>query len=89
MLKTARVKETFAKFTASKDYPMGRRDWLVTNDVCSGAGEHKVTLMLSACGESQFTCDDGRCISMNSRCDRKEDCSVSICSCVVRLKSLS
>ena len=42
-----------------------------------------VSLVLTACKDNQYTCDDGTCIEMNSRCDRKEDCSVSssIISC--------
>ena len=78
MLKKAKINDTFARFTTSKNYPLGRRDWLITNDVCSGTGEHKVTLMFSACDQNQFTCDDGTCISMTSRCDRMEDCLVCI-----------
>ena len=76
MLKSQRVNDTFAMFTVNKDYPMGRRTWMITNDVCSGSGEHPVSLVITACQEDQFTCDDGSCISMNSRCDRKEDCAV-------------
>ena len=77
-LKSAQAEKTFAKFTANKNYPMGRKDWMVTNDVCHGAGEHQMSLVLSACKDDQFTCDDGVCIDMASRCDRIEDCSVTI-----------
>ena len=31
---------------------------------------------MTTCKDDQFTCDDGICIDMSSRCDRKEDCLV-------------
>ena len=43
-----------------------------------GSGEHEVSLVFTTCKDNQFTCDDGICINMQSRCDRKEDCAVSI-----------
>ena len=30
------IPDTYAKYTESKYYPMGRKTWEVTNDVCSG-----------------------------------------------------
>ena len=30
------ISDTYAEYTASKDYPMGRKTWSITNDVCSG-----------------------------------------------------
>ena len=35
-LSHATTNNTFAKYTESKHYPMGRKTWKVTNDVCSG-----------------------------------------------------
>ena len=34
-------------------------------------------MTLSYCGEDEFTCVDGHCISMEKRCNRKEDCKDS------------
>ena len=36
-----------------------------------------MSLMLTACNEEQFTCDDGTCINMIGRCNRKADCKVT------------
>ena len=34
-------------------------------------------MTLSYCGQDDFTCADGHCISMDKRCNRKEDCQDS------------
>ena len=47
--------------------------------IWSGPSEETISLVLTACKDEEFTCDDGTCIPMNSRCDRKEDCRVSFC----------
>ena len=31
-------------------------------------------LLLSGCYDDQFSCDDGTCISLQARCDKKQDC---------------
>ena len=47
----------------------------VSNDLC-GAGvdtpEH--VFKLTSCQEDMFTCNDGRCIDLENRCDAKLDC---------------
>ncbi len=41
-----------------------------------GASGLRRTLKLTACAEgAQFTCDDGACVDMGGRCDRKADCA--------------
>ena len=35
-LKHTIIEDTFAKYTESEDYPLGRKSWLVTNDACTG-----------------------------------------------------
>ena len=54
-------------------FPMGRRDWELESPVC-GQQEGIRTLLLTNCAEDQFTCDDGKCIDRNHRCDQKYDC---------------
>ena len=89
--------EISVEYRESMHYPMGRKSWKVTNDICtgnyvtknvclqlewSGPAEETISLMLTACKDDEFTCDDGTCIHMNSRCDRKEDCTVSF-ACIL------
>ena len=37
-----------------------------------GVIEH--LLSLSSCSDGEYTCDDGLCVSLAKRCDRKPDC---------------
>ena len=37
-------------------------------------GDKNQVLSFTGCEESEFTCNDGSCVAMNSRCDRKGDC---------------
>ena len=57
----------------SKNYPIGRHSWHMT-DRCT-LGEPMSYLTLSVCffGE-QFTCDSGHCIDLARRCDEVQDC---------------
>ena len=57
----------------SKNYPIGRHSWHMT-DRCT-LGEPMSYLTLSVCffGE-QFTCDSGHCIDLDRRCDEVQDC---------------
>ena len=63
-----------ATYNGSKLYPLGRNTWQITNDTCTGAGSVQISLILTACSMEQFTCDDGLCVGMDKRCDRKQDC---------------
>ena len=63
------------KLQKSTDFTFGKREWTILNDTCSGEEVEKKMLNLSPCNSSSFTCDDGICISMDSRCDQKLDCA--------------
>ena len=63
-----------ALYTGQKLYPLGRNTWEVTNDTCTGTSTTRISLILTACKTDQFTCDDGLCVSMEKRCDTKQDC---------------
>lgn len=59
------------------DYPVGRKEWKfgnLNNVVCPNA-KNILNFTLSPCiiGE-EFTCGDGLCISLDKRCDYKNDC---------------
>ena len=82
-----------ATHTESKDYPTGKSTWTVNNDTCPGrelgkpresafgnfflGTKQQQILSLTGCRESEFTCNSGSCVHMDSRCDRKADCEDS------------
>ena len=41
---------------------------------CNKGQPYNITLKLSGCSEDEFTCADGQCISINSRCDQIINC---------------
>ena len=60
-------------------YALGKCNWTILNDN-DGCRDEKVqttVLKLSGCNpENEFTCDDGQCINMEERCDRRiVDCN--------------
>ncbi|XP_047475759.1 uncharacterized protein LOC125029721 isoform X1 [Penaeus chinensis] len=54
--------------TARRFHPMGRHAW---RDAATNATR---TMVLSACGQTEFTCDDGWCVPLSTRCDGANDC---------------
>lgn len=70
-------------------FVLGKSEWSIENDsktafvlqmismfnsVCNEGLPYSLTLKLSGCSEDQFTCDDGQCVDINSRCDQINDC---------------
>lgn len=54
-----------------RDYPVGVHDYEVSGDKCPGKLQR---LKLTSCPDNTFTCGDGVCINMNSRCNLELDC---------------
>ena len=52
--------------------PIGRHNWRIENNVCSLGQTSSQVLLMSACQEEEFTCDDGKCVNMTQRCDNIE-----------------
>jgi len=46
--------------------------WKIENNVCNQGETSIETLLISGCKEDQFTCDDGKCLSINQRCNNIE-----------------
>ena len=42
---------------------------------CSSDESYTLDITLTGCSDTEFTCKDGSCISMDERCDDKTDCS--------------
>ena len=55
---------------------VGTNLWTVYGDSsrCSSEAEYQATLTLTGCGEEEFTCREGFCVSMEQRCDGVVDC---------------
>ena len=56
---------------------IGPHTWTIHNDSrsCSLASSYTTVLKLTGCSEEEFTCSDGSCVHMTSRCNGKNDCS--------------
>ena len=52
--------------------PVGRHNWLIENNACNQGETSSQVLLMSACKESEFTCDDGKCLNITQRCNNIE-----------------
>ena len=52
--------------------PVGRHKWRVENNICNEGETSSETLLISACEEGDFTCDDGKCLDISQRCNNIE-----------------
>ena len=59
-----------------ENYLLGKHKWKIVNDsVACHKGEPYTRLVkITGCAEDQFTCNDGQCILMESRCDQAINC---------------
>ena len=56
-------------------FVLGNHDWKVTNDFgCFSGGTEVKRVSFSTCTLDQYTCNDGLCVSLMSRCDGEVDC---------------
>ena len=53
---------------------IGSHSWRVEGDHACSSKPQQLTLSLSSCNSSQFTCSDGVCIDMSGRCDNLNHC---------------
>ncbi|RXG53233.1 Pentraxin-related protein PTX3, partial [Armadillidium vulgare] len=56
------------------NHPLGRKKWDIKKPMCDQNSGLR-TLLFTTCREDEFTCNDGRCISVDKRCNWKYDCS--------------
>ena len=59
---------------STDSFPLGRNYWTVRRGICELEDE-KIQLTFSVCGAGTFTCDNGECIDLKTKCDLEEDCS--------------
>ncbi|KAK3856566.1 hypothetical protein Pcinc_037124 [Petrolisthes cinctipes] len=69
--------QTLAHLTLDSvsEYPVGRRQWQVQNPLCDRPRGNPISLSLSHCQDSQFTCNNGDCVNKEQRCNSKDDCA--------------
>ena len=60
------------------DLPVGRHNWRINNNVCNQGITNIESLLISACKEEEFTCDDGKCLNITKRCDNIEVGCISL-----------
>ena len=52
--------------------PVGKHNWLLEKNACTQGQTSSQVLLMSACKESEFTCDDGKCLNITKRCNNIE-----------------
>ena len=62
------------KLLDSSRRPFGKKTWEVRNYICDQGETVPLVLLLSNCDQDQFTCNDGTCVALTGRCDKKQDC---------------
>ena len=52
---------------------LGPHEWTVHNDSekCTNDQSYTINMVMTACNDTEFTCSDGSCVSMERRCDGK------------------
>ena len=60
----------------SKEFPIGEGIWnLESKDIClENPDGNKLKLMLSNCGQYEYSCSDGSCIPIQKKCDFVPNC---------------
>ena len=77
IIQSMQDKENYLVMKLNSPIPLGRHEWIVGNssNICpEWTPGQAVNLTFSACAQDQFTCDDGVCVDLNSRCDHDTDC---------------
>ena len=56
---------------------IGVHNWTIYNDskLCSLDSSYTTVLKMIGCSQKEFTCNNGICVDMASRCDGKNDCA--------------
>lgn len=70
-----RYREGMMATIQSTSLPLGRREWNVTaQDLYCTYSLGPKMLTLSTCSNSEYTCNDGSCVSLSNRCNLVSDC---------------
>ena len=66
-----------ARSKASQNsFALGKHNWTVTDDdeKCSEGNVYTLEMKLTGCKNTEFTCGNGQCVTMEERCDQIPDC---------------
>ena len=55
-------------------FAIGTNTWEISGDYACSTRDQTLSLTLSSCNGSEFTCSDGVCININRRCNNINDC---------------
>ena len=59
----------------TSDYPIGTYTWIFANETCTDKSDAQGKMMnFYSCSRDEFPCENGECIEMAKRCNRREDC---------------
>ncbi len=56
------------------NYPVGTLEWEFHGEPCYAYKVTRLDLNLNTCNDTEFNCQDGSCIPLEQRCDRRVDC---------------
>ena len=67
---------TLAEITlpSNDDYPIGKHEWTLKDTLCGKRANTYINMSLSKCTQDQYMCNNGQCVSLEMRCDDKDDC---------------
>ena len=63
-----------AQTETSPDYPIGIHRWIFTNNTCADKGNENKRMNFHSCSLDEFPCENGECIDMAKRCNRRDEC---------------
>ena len=61
---------------SQNSYALGKHNWTISGDnyQCFEGKDYTIEMKLTACNDTQFTCNDGQCVKMDERCNQMPDC---------------
>lgn len=76
LLKDTSTNATLAWMASNsvESYPIGRNEWVITEQQCGFPADSSISLGLSKCSSDQFMCNSGSCIEHHQRCNLRYEC---------------
>lgn len=74
MFYSTRNKITMYYESDDNDFILGRHKWYA-REMAQGASQRVIYATMTACNETQFTCNDSQCIDLEKRCNGMAECN--------------